>query len=144
MKQQKKSKTITPPTLREKKRYLLIEIMNAQIPEKDFYFGFWIELLSFFGSKGIGEMNPRIVAYGNNKAILKCNRGAEINLMAGIAFIKEIRNKKVILNPLLVSGSIKNLLEAGKFEKGKKVFNKSEAPKQKSSEKVEKTQTLAK
>jgi RNase P/RNase MRP subunit POP5 len=104
----KKKKTI-PLSQRERKRYLLVEILNAQISEKDFYFGFWIELLSFFGSKGLAEINPRVVMYVDNKVILKCKRNKEKELLAGMAFIQKIRNKKVILAPLQTSGTIKKL-----------------------------------
>ncbi len=109
-----KKKTI-PLSQREKKRYFLLEILNADISEKDFYFGFWIELLSFFGSKGLAEINPRMVLYKNNKAILKCKRGKETELIAGLAFIKKIRNKKVILSPVLVSGTIRKIKESAEF-----------------------------
>lgn len=88
---------------------MLLEIIGDTLSEKDFYFGFWIELLSFFGSKGLAEINPRLVLYKNNKTILKCKRGKEIELIAGLAFIKKIRNKKVILVPITVSGSIKKI-----------------------------------
>ena len=105
-----KKKTI-PLSKRERKRYLLIEVLNADVAEKDFYFGFWIELLSFFGSKGLAEMNPKIVLYKTNKAIVKCRRGKEVELIAGLAFITKIRNKKVILNPISTSGTVKTLKE---------------------------------
>lgn len=109
-----KKKTI-PLSQREKKRYFLLEILNADISEKDFYFGFWIELLSFFGSKGLAEINPRLVLYKKNKAILKCKRGKEIDLIGGLAFIKKIRNKKVILSPVITSGTIKSIKEKCDF-----------------------------
>jgi len=112
--EKKKKKTI-PSALREKKRYLLIEVLPEKVDEKDFYFGFWIELLGFFGSKGLAEINPRMVLYKNNKAILKCKRGKEIDLIAGLAFIKKIRNKKVILVPIAVSGTIKTIKEKAGF-----------------------------
>ena len=105
-----KKKTI-PLSQREKKRYILLEILNAEVGEKDFYFGFWIELLSFFGSKGLAEINPRIVLYKNNKAIVKCKSGMEDKLIAGTAFIKKIRNKKIILNTVAISGTINTLKE---------------------------------
>jgi RNase P/RNase MRP subunit POP5 len=104
----KKKKTI-PSSQREKKRYLLFEIVSEKISEKDFYFGFWIELLSFFGSKGLAEINPRLVLYKENKVVLKCKRGKENELIAGLAFIKKIRNKKVIIVPMQISGSIKKI-----------------------------------
>ncbi len=113
---EKKKKTVIPLSKRERKRYVLIEVLNAEVGEKDFYFGFWIELLSFFGTKGLAEMNPRIVLYKKNKVIIKCKRGKETELIAGTAFINKIRNKKVILNPLLVSGSIKKIKENPLFE----------------------------
>ncbi len=106
--EKKKKKTI-PSSQREKKRYLLLEIICDKLSEKDFYFGFWIELLSFFGSKGLAEINPRLVLYKDNKAIIKCKRGKEIELLAGLAFIKKIRNKKVILVPVITSGSVKKI-----------------------------------
>ena len=112
---EKKKKKIVSSALREKKRYLLIEVLPDKVEEKDFYFGFWIELLSFFGSRGLAEINPRLVLYKNNKAILKCKRGKEIDLIAGLAFIKKIRNKKVILVPITMSGTIKTVKEKAGF-----------------------------
>jgi len=110
-KNEKKKKKTIPLSKRERKRYILIEILNAEVLEKDFYFGFWIELLGFFGSKGLAEINPRIVFYSKGKAVVKCKRGKETELIAGLAFIKKIRNKKVILNPVLTSGTVKKLKE---------------------------------
>jgi RNase P/RNase MRP subunit POP5 len=116
MKIEKVKKKTIPLSKRERKRYILLEVLNAEIPEKDFYFGFWIELLSFFGSKGLAEINPRLVFYKNNKAIIKCNRGKETELIAGLAFIQKIRNKRIIILPLLTSGTMKTLKESAGFE----------------------------
>jgi RNase P/RNase MRP subunit POP5 len=116
MKIEKVKKSITPLSKRERKRYILLEVLNAEVNEKDFYFGFWIDLLSFFGSKGLAEINPRIVLFKGNKAIIKCKRGKELELIAGTAFIEKIRNKKVIINPLLTSGTIKTLKDFAKLE----------------------------
>ncbi len=113
--EKKKNKTI-PLSQREKKRYILIEIVAEKLSEKDFYFGFWIELLSFFGSKGLAEINPKMVVYKDNKAIIKCKRNKESELIAGIAFIKKIRNKKVVLVPIATSGTIKTLKEKAEFD----------------------------
>jgi RNase P/RNase MRP subunit POP5 len=112
----KNKKTTIPSSKRDKKRYVLLEVLNANITEKDFYFGFWIELLSFFGSKGLAEINPKIVLFKDNKAIIKCKRGKEIDLIAGTAFIDKIRNKKVIINPLITSGTIKTVKEFAHFD----------------------------
>jgi ribonuclease P/MRP protein subunit POP5 len=112
---EKKKKAIVPLSMREKKRYILIEVLNANLTEKDFYFGFWIEMLSLFGSKGLAEMAPKLVLYKENKGILKCRRGKETELIAGLAFIRKIRNKKVIINTLAVSGTIRKLKEIGKI-----------------------------
>jgi RNase P/RNase MRP subunit POP5 len=116
MKIEKVKKTITPLSKRERKRYILFEVLNADINEKDFYFGFWIDFLSFFGSKGLAEINPKIVLYKDKKAIVKCKRGKEVDLIAGTAFVDKIRNKKVIINPLLTSGTIKTLKDYAKFD----------------------------
>ncbi|MEK6959370.1 MAG: Rpp14/Pop5 family protein [archaeon] len=116
---EKKKKATIPLSQRERKRYILLEVLNADIAEKDFYFGFWIELLSFFGSKGLAEINPRIVAYKENKAIIKCRRGKETDLIAGTAFITKIRNKKIIINPVISSGTIRTIKEVAKVFTGK-------------------------
>ncbi len=116
MKITKQKKTITPLSKRERKRYILFEVLNAEVTEKDFYFGFWIDLLSFFGSKGLAEINPKVVLFKGNKAIVKCARGKENELIAGTAFIEKIRNKKIILVPVLTSGTVKTLKEYAKIE----------------------------
>lgn len=121
MKITKVKKTTIPASHRDKKRYVLFEVLNADLNEKDFYFGFWIELLSFFGSKGLAEINPKIVLYKDNKAIVKCKRGKEMELIAGTAFIEKIRNKKVIINPLFTSGTIKTIKEFAGFDLTKRV-----------------------
>jgi ribonuclease P/MRP protein subunit POP5 len=123
MKIEKTNKATVPLSKRERKRYVLLEVLNANINEKDFYFGFWIELLSFFGSKGLAEINPRIVLFRGGKAIIKCKRGSEGALIAGTAFIDKIRNKKVVINPLLTSGTIKTLFESGKIGKAEEKKN---------------------
>jgi len=114
-------KAIVPLSKRERKRYVLIEILNEKVAEKDFYFGFWIEILSFFGLVGLAKLNARIVLFLDNKVIIKCKRGKEVDLIAGISFIKKIRNKKIILNPLLTSGSI-NALKTSKFFEGTNIL----------------------
>lgn len=116
MKIEKVKKSITPLSKRERKRYVLLEVLNADVNEKDFYFGFWIDLLSFFGSRGLAEINPRIVLFKGNKAIVKCKRGKELELIAGTAFIDKIKNKKIIINPVLSSGTIKALKDYAKIE----------------------------
>ncbi|MGI6589947.1 MAG: Rpp14/Pop5 family protein [Candidatus Iainarchaeum sp.] len=115
MKIVKTKKSVIPLSKRERKRYVLFEILNAEVNEKDFYFGFWIELLSFFGSKGLAEINPKIVLFKENKVIIKCKRGKETELIGGTALVDKIRNKKIILNPLLTSGTIKTLKEFAKL-----------------------------
>ena len=114
MKIEKNKKAIVPLSKRERKRYILFEVLNGEVAEKDFYFGFWIDLLSFFGSKGLAEINPKIVLFKSNKAIIKCKRGKELELIAGTAFIEKIKNKKIIINPLLTSGTVKTLKEYAK------------------------------
>ena len=116
MKIEKNKKAIVPLSKRERKRYILFEILNAEVAEKYFYFCFWIDLLSFFGSKGLAEINPKMVLFKANKAIVKCQRGKELDLIAGTAFVQKIRNKKIIINPLLTSGTIKTLKEHAKIE----------------------------
>jgi RNase P/RNase MRP subunit POP5 len=116
MKIEKNKKAIVPLSKRERKRYILFEVLNADVAEKDFYFGFWIDLLSFFGSKGLAEINPKIVLFKGNKAIVKCRRGKEDELIAGTAFIEKIRNKKIIINPVLTSGTIKTLKDYAKID----------------------------
>lgn len=116
MKIEKVKKATVPLSKRERKRYILLEVLNAEVTEKDFYFGFWIELLGFFGSKGLAEIAPKIVLFKSNKAVVKCKRGKETELIAGTAFITKIRNKKIIINPLLTSGTIRALKEFAKIE----------------------------
>lgn len=111
----KVKKSTVPLSKRERKRYVLFEILNADVSEKDFYFGFWIELLSFFGSKGLAEINPKVVLFKENKVIIKCNRGKETDLIGGTALVDKIRNKKIILNPLFTSGTIRTLKEFAKI-----------------------------
>ena len=136
---EKKKKAIIPLSQREKKRYLLIELLGAEVSEKDFYFGFWIEMLSFFGSKGLAEINPRMVIYKNNKTIIKCKRDKVTDLIAGLAFIKKIRNKKVVIAPIAVSGTINTLKEKAGFLENTKLSVPNEKHIVQSADKKEKS-----
>ena len=106
----KKKKQTIKPTLREKKRYVLFEIVNGSgVSEKDFYFALWHELLSVFGSVGMKDISLKMVSYKKGKGIMRCKRGKEKDLIAGLAFIKKAGKQEIIVRSIKTSGSIKKL-----------------------------------
>ena len=71
--------SIRPPTLREKRRYLLARIDPAgtAIETKDLYYAVYEAVVSLFGDMAAAAMQPSVLAIESGHAILRCRRGAE-------------------------------------------------------------------
>lgn len=103
-----------PSSLREKHRYLFIEL----IPLKPLSLNDWEfkEVLSrhftgFFGLKGIAFTGYQLINVnaGNLTAVLKCFQGFEDELKAALVCLGEVKGVKVIPFTKKASGTLKGL-----------------------------------
>jgi len=107
---QKKSVNPIPLSLRDKKRYLVFQLISDEfISEKDTAISVKNNFLRLFGELGLGKMNYQFISFNEKtkKGILKCRHTAVEDLKAGILLLKEVNGVKVIPKTLKLSGTVK-------------------------------------
>ena len=116
------------PSLRQKKRYILFEIIPQRTPQRNFERSEEISLkeeisfpevkkaveealLKFLGEWGTAKAAPLLLGerYKNNHFILKVNHTAVDEVKSALILIKSIKNIPVIIRSKRVSGSLKKL-----------------------------------
>jgi ribonuclease P/MRP protein subunit POP5 len=112
--QTKKSLNPIPATMREKKRYILFQIIgDASFDESDVLHAINDAVLSLFGSFGFAHISPKLMEWDKKSAtgILKCERSSKDKAIAALQFIKSIKGKNAVVNVISISGTIKILRE---------------------------------
>jgi len=105
--------SIRPPTLREKRRYVLARIdPYGTVPDpKDLYYAVYEAVVSLFGDMAAAAMQPSVLAVESGYAILRCRRGAEREFAIALSTLTVCRETPVALRVLAVSGTIESLRE---------------------------------
>jgi ribonuclease P/MRP protein subunit POP5 len=105
--------SIRPPTLREKKRYILARIDPAGIiPDpKDLYYAVYEAVVSLFGDMAAAAMQPSVLAVEKGCVILRCRRGAEREFAIALSTLTGCQDMPLALRVLAVSGTIESLRE---------------------------------
>ncbi|MFZ0005127.1 MAG: Rpp14/Pop5 family protein [Methanoregula sp.] len=105
--------SVRPPTLREKRRYLLARIDPAGTnPEaKDLYYAVYEAVVSLFGDMSAAAMQPSVIAVEGKYALLRCRRGAEREFAIALSTVSICRDITLALRVLAVSGTIESLRE---------------------------------
>jgi len=102
---------VRPPTLREKRRYVLARIDPEGIPvdPKDLYYAVYEAVVSLFGDLVAAAMQPSVIAIENGCALLRCRRGSERELMIALSTLVACREAPVALRILASSGTLESL-----------------------------------
>ncbi|UUX92019.1 Rpp14/Pop5 family protein [Methanoplanus endosymbiosus] len=97
-----------PPTMREKKRYILARVVpHGIIPDgKAVYYLLQETLAGLFGDVGAAEINMSVVSSEGSYIIVKCRRGMEIKLETALSFVTGDSGGAFALRPVFVSGTI--------------------------------------
>ena len=105
--------SVRPPTLREKRRYVLARIDPAgTVPDpKDLYYAVYEAVVTLFGDMAAAAMQPSVLAVEEGYAILRCRRGAEREFAIALSTLTVCRETPVALRVLAVSGTIESLRE---------------------------------
>jgi ribonuclease P/MRP protein subunit POP5 len=105
--------SIRPPTLREKRRYLLARIDPAGtlVEPKDLYYVVYEAVVSLFGDVAAAAMQPSVIAVEKGYALLRCRRGAEREFAIALSTLSAYRDCTVAIRVLAVSGTIESLRE---------------------------------
>ncbi len=106
-----------PPTLREKKRYILFELIcDNKLETNDVAYALNDAFLSLFGSFGSARVSAKLIEWDKeqNRGILKCERSAKEHAIAALQFVREVKDSTVVPRVLLVSGTLRKLRESAK------------------------------
>ena len=94
------------PSSREKKRYILFEIISDEKVFKDeIENSIYQKTLEFLGEEGFAKAGVNLV----KKNIIRVSLKYKDEIILILSLIRSVNNKKVMINPLKTSGVIKKI-----------------------------------
>lgn len=105
--------TVRPPTLREKRRYLLARIdpSGITLDTKDLYYAVYEAVVSLFGDVAAAAMQPTVLAIEKGYVLLRCTRGSEREFAIALSTLYGCREHSIAVRVIAVSGTIESLRE---------------------------------
>ena len=105
--------TSRPPTLREKRRYVLVRIEPAgTVPDqKELYFAVHEAVSSLWGDAAAALIHMAVVAADNEYVIVRCRRGTERELAIALTSVTVCAGQLISLRTVATSGTIESLRE---------------------------------
>lgn len=97
-----------PPTLREKKRYILAGIWPPE-PEpdpKELYGAVLEAVTSLFGDAATARIRPVVISCGTGYVLLRCSRGCEKQFRIALATLTSVGERRIVLHPKATSGTL--------------------------------------
>ncbi len=100
-----------PPTLREKRRYLLVQIEPAgtMIEQKNLYYAISDVTTSLWGDVVAAVIASAVVASEGQYVIIRCKRGTEQDLSVALSTITTCCDNHIALRMVAASGTIDTL-----------------------------------
>lgn len=104
---------ILPPTLREKERYIVFEVISeSPIEYSELSKAVWFTSASLLGDLGSAESHPRIIkniySEKTQRGIIRCRHDRTEQVRAALAMIRKIGGKDSIVKVLGITGTIKS------------------------------------
>jgi ribonuclease P/MRP protein subunit POP5 len=105
--------TSRPPTLREKRRYVLVRTDPAGTvaDPKELYFAVHDAVSSLWGDAAAALIHMAVVAAEDRYVIVRCRRGTERELSIALTTVTSCGDQKISLRTLAISGTIESLRE---------------------------------
>jgi ribonuclease P/MRP protein subunit POP5 len=102
-----------PPTLRQKRRYLLVHIEPAGtiIDQKDLYYAVSDATTSLWGDVVAAVIMSAVVASESQYVVIRCQRGTEQDLSIALSTITTCCDIPIVLRMVAASGTINTLRE---------------------------------
>jgi ribonuclease P/MRP protein subunit POP5 len=125
-----------PPTLREKRRYILarIEPAGTMLEQKDLYYAISDATTSLWGDATTAIITPAVVALEHGHVVIRCRRGTERELAIAVSTVTACRDQRICLRIIAASGTIESL---------RKRFRPKRVPKTKTPPAPEREETAA-
>jgi ribonuclease P/MRP protein subunit POP5 len=105
--------TSRPPTLREKRRYVLVRTDPAGtvVDQKELYFAVHEAVSSLWGDAAAALIHMAVVAAESQYVFVRCRRGTERELAIALTTVISCGGQKISLRTLATSGTIESLRE---------------------------------
>ncbi|MDD1701507.1 MAG: ribonuclease P [Methanoregula sp.] len=105
--------SVRPPTLREKRRYIIARIDPAEtaIEAKDLYYAMYEAVVSLFGDVAAAAMQPSVLAIEKGYGLFRCTRGSEREFAIALSTLSACRDCPVALRVFAISGTVESLRE---------------------------------
>lgn len=105
--------TTRPPTLRDKRRYVLVRVEPAGTPvdQKEFYYAIAEAITSLYGDAAAAIMIQAVVAAEGDYVFIRCRRGTERELATALSTITSFRETRIALRIIAASGTLESLRE---------------------------------
>ena len=105
--------SVLPPTLREKRRYILARVEPAGLPvdTKDLYYALYEAVTSLWGDVVTAAMRPAVIAAENGFVILRCRRGTEREFAVALSTVNGFNDCTIAIRVFAISGTIESLRE---------------------------------
>jgi len=103
--------TLRPPTLREKRRYILARILpgGIAVDPKDLFYAIAEAATSLWGDDLASRIHLSVVAIECGHAFIRCRRGMERELAIALSTTTVCRGEKIALRTLAISGTMESL-----------------------------------
>ena len=105
--------TVRPPTLRDKRRYVLVKVdpPGTVIDQKELYYEIAEAITSLYGDAAAAIMIQAVVAAEGDYVFIRCRRGTERELATAISTITACRESRIVLRIVAASGTMESLRE---------------------------------
>ena len=100
-----------PPTLREKRRYILAEIVPhyRRIEPRQMYFAVVDALSSLWGDARASEVHAAVISCECGYCIVRCRRNTEALVETALSTVTGVDGERIALHPLATSGTLHGL-----------------------------------
>lgn len=97
------------PSLKQKKRYIVFEIIGEKFSIEEVKTAVEEALLLFLGQLGLAKTAPMFLKekFKDNKFIVKINHKFVDECKSALILIKKIKNKEVMVRSIITSGTLK-------------------------------------
>ncbi len=104
---------VRPPTLRDKRRYLLLRVDPAgtRIDQKELYFAISDAVTTLWGDAAASLIQQAVVAAEGPYVMVRCRRGTERELSVALSTVTSCRETRLSLRILAASGTLESLRE---------------------------------
>jgi ribonuclease P/MRP protein subunit POP5 len=122
--------TVRPPTLRDKRRYILVRVYPPATPidQKELYYVVSDAVTSLWGDAMAAVIVQAVVCADGDYVVIRCRRGTERELSIALSTITMYRDTKIALRIIAASGTIDSLRDRMKAPPESGTAGVAEAP----------------